>query len=88
MYSMYKIIATKYKPNPKMALYLDRAETFTWKGFLLAVITFYVWMALVFVSAGVGPDPIINTYPILPLSIMSFVFVHNTINMQVAHVSH
>ena len=43
--------------------------------------------AIIYIAATYGDADIMQTMPLLPGLLYSFLYVHNTINIQVSHVS-
>jgi hypothetical protein len=67
---------------------VDTREPFVWRDFLVSFFAYYYWVFILIASAATAQVPIIATYPIVPCLLFIFVFGHNTINVQVSHVTH
>ena len=87
MYSFY----TMYKKAPsqeKVKAEGHCGEPFEWSGFIQQLISFYsVFGVIFYASVFGGPIPIIKTEPLIPALLFTFIFAHNTMCIQVAHVS-
>jgi len=51
------------------------------------IVSFYLMFAVIYLAATVTEENIFLTDPILPALLYSFIYVHNTIHIQVAHVT-
>ena len=51
------------------------------------VVSFYLMFGVIYLAATVTEGHILLTDPILPALLFSFLYVHNTVHIQVSHVT-
>lgn len=65
----------------------SHGEPMNYLALLQQTVAYYIFFYVVYIAAKVNDGAIMDTYPILPAGLFSIVYAHNTINIQVAHVT-
>ncbi|CDW80744.1 cdpalcohol phosphatidyltransferase [Stylonychia lemnae] len=82
-----QVLASLYKKKKKQEGEEDHGEEVVYTELIQQIIAFYLLWGLVLYASICQENPIIDNYPLIPVLLFTIVYSHNTIHIQVSHVS-